>query len=211
MELVTPTGALLVTGHAASFGPMPAMTVRQTGYGAGSREIEGHPNVLRAVVGETQEAGASSTVAVLECNIDDMNPQVFGYLLDRLYDLGALDVFYTAVQMKKSRPGTLVTVITPVSLREAALDVLFEETTTIGVRHQEMLRECLHREWTTVSTRYGEVRIKIARRGERVTNAAPEFEDCARLAAAQKVPVKDVHAAATRAYLDPAVRGADET
>ncbi|MCX6544294.1 MAG: nickel pincer cofactor biosynthesis protein LarC [Acidobacteria bacterium] len=210
MELVTPTGALLVTGHAASFGPMPAMTVRQAGYGAGSREIEGHPNVLRAVIGETRESDAQSTVAVLECNIDDMNPQVFGYLMKRLYDLGALDVFYTPVQMKKSRPGTLVTVITPVSLREAALDMLFEETTTIGVRHQEMLRECLHREWTTVSTRYGEIRIKIARRGERVTNAAPEFEDCARLAAAQKVPVKDVHAAATRAYLDRAGRGANE-
>jgi hypothetical protein len=202
LELVTPTGALLVTGHAASFGPMPAMTVRQIGYGAGSREIEGHPNVLRAVVGDAQETGAQSTVAVLECNIDDMNPQVFGYLLDRLYELGALEVFYTPVQMKKNRPGTLVTVITPVLVREAALDVLFQETTTIGVRHQELLRECLNREWATVQTKYGAVRVKIARRGERVTNAAPEFDDCSRLAAEQKVPVKDVHAAAVRAYLD---------
>jgi uncharacterized protein (TIGR00299 family) protein len=202
MELVTPTGALLVTGHAASFGPMPAMTVRQMGYGAGSREIKGHPNVLRAVMGETQDTGAQSTVAVLECNIDDMNPQVFGYLLDRLYGLGALEVFYTPIQMKKSRPGTLVTVITPVHVRDAALDVLFQETTTIGVRHQEMLRECLNREWITVSTKFGAVRVKVAKRGARVTNAAPEFEDCARLAAEQKVPAKDVHAAAVSAYLE---------
>jgi len=202
MELVTPTGALLVTGHASSFGPMPAMTVKQIGYGAGSREIKGHPNALRAVMGETADTAAPSAVTVLECNIDDMNPQVFGYLLDRLYGLGALEVFYTPIQMKKCRPGTLVTVITPVHLRDAALDVLFQETTTIGVRHQEMHRECLNREWVTVSTPYGAVRIKVAKRGERVTNAAPEFEDCARLAAEQKVPVKDVHAAAARAYLD---------
>jgi hypothetical protein len=202
LELVTPTGALLVTGHATSFGPMPAMTVRQLGYGAGSREIKGHPNVLRAVMGETQETGAQSAVAVLECNIDDMNPQVFGYLIDRLYGLGALEVFYTPIQMKKSRPGTLVTVITPVHVRDAALDVLFQETTTIGVRHQEMLRECLSREWVTVSTPYGAVRVKVAKRGERITNAAPEFEDCAQIAAEQKVPVKDVHAAAVSAYLD---------
>jgi uncharacterized protein (TIGR00299 family) protein len=209
MELVTPTGALLVTGHASSFGPMPAMTVGQIGYGAGGREIEGHPNVLRAVIGETQGGGDSSVVSVLECNIDDMNPQVFGYLLERLYELGALEVFYTPVQMKKSRPGTLVTVIVPVRLRDGALDVLFQETTTIGVRHQEVLRECLDREWVTVSTRYGPVRIKIAKRGARVTNAAPEFEDCARLAAQQKVPVKDVHAAAARAYLHLTEPGTD--
>jgi len=200
MEMVTPTGALLVTGHATAFGPMPAMTVKQIGYGAGSRDIQGQPNVLRAVLGTTQAASAQSAVAVLECNIDDMNPQVFGYLLDRLYKVGALEVFYTPIQMKKSRPGTLVTVITPVQIRDAALDVLFQETTTIGVRHQEMLRECLDREWVTVSTPYGAVRIKIAKRGSRVSNAAPEFDDCARLATENGVPVKDVQASAASAY-----------
>ena len=202
MELVTPTGALLVTGHAASYGAMPAMTITKAGYGAGSREIAGQPNLFRAVLGVSAQTGAQSSVAVLECNIDDMNPQVFGYLLDRLYKLGALEVFYTPVQMKKSRPGTLVTVIAPVHLREAALDVLFEETTTIGVRHQEMFRECLTREWISVSTPYGSVRVKIAKRGARVSNAAPEFDDCARLAADRQVPVKEVQAAAVKAYLE---------
>jgi hypothetical protein len=122
--------------------------------------------------------------------------------MDRLYGAGALEVFYSPIQMKKNRPGTLVTVITPVDLRDASLDVLFQETTTIGVRHHQMSRECLRREWITVSTRFGAVRIKIARRGELVSNAAPEFDDCARLAAEQHVPVKDVQAAAAKAYLD---------
>ncbi|MEI6668255.1 MAG: nickel pincer cofactor biosynthesis protein LarC [Acidobacteriota bacterium] len=199
-ELVTPTGALLVTGHATAFGPMPPMTVRQSGYGAGSRDLAGQPNVLRAVLGDTATAGAHAKAAVLECNIDDMNPQVFGYLLDKLYEAGALEVFYTAIQMKKNRPGTLVTVITPIAARDAALETLFRETTTIGVRHREVARECLDREWESVHTHLGNVRIKIATRAGRITNAVPEFDDCARLAAEQGVPVKDVHAAAIAAY-----------
>jgi uncharacterized protein (DUF111 family) len=139
-------------------------------------------------------------VCVLECNIDDMNPQVYGYLIERLYAIGALEVFYTPVTMKKSRPGTLVTVIVPPAAKSAALDVLFSETTTIGVRHQELHRECLDREWVTVSTPFGAVRIKIAKRGARVTNATPEFEDCATLAVDRGVPVKAVQAAASLAY-----------
>jgi pyridinium-3,5-bisthiocarboxylic acid mononucleotide nickel chelatase len=200
-ELLTPTGALLVTGHAASYGPMPAMIVRKTGYGAGQRQIPGQPNVLRAVLGDASAPGGHTRVLVIESNIDDMNPQFYGGLIERLQAAGALDVYLSPVQMKKNRPGTLVTALAPVGLRDACLDVLFRETTTIGVRYYEAERECLSREWTTVTTRFGAVRIKIARRGEAVMNAAPEYDDCAGLAAERNVAVRDVHAAAIQAYL----------
>jgi hypothetical protein len=201
-ELVTPTGALLVTGHATSYGPMPAMTIRRTGYGAGQRQLPGQPNVLRAVMGESTAAADHGRILVLECNIDDMNPQFFGSLIERLQAAGALDVYLSPVQMKKNRPGTLVTVLAPVTLRDPMLDLLFRETTTIGVRFHEADRECLSREWTTVSTRFGSVRIKIARRGPAVMNAAPEYEDCAARAAERKGAVREVHAAAMQTYLD---------
>jgi uncharacterized protein (TIGR00299 family) protein len=201
-ELLTPTGALLVTGHASSFGPMPAMTIRRTGYGAGQRQVPGQPNVLRAVLGETTASADHGRVLVLECNIDDMNPQFYGSLIECLQAAGALDAYLSPVQMKKNRPGTLVTVLAPVGLRERMLDLLFRESTTIGVRYHESDRECLSREWTTVSTRFGTVRVKLARRGTEVVNAAPEYEDCAARAAERKVSVREVHAAAIHAYLE---------
>ena len=201
-ELLTPTGALLVTGHATSFGPRPAMTIRQTGYGAGQRQVPGQPNVLRAVLGEAAASADQGRVLVLECNIDDMNPQFYGSLIERLQAAGALDAYLTPVQMKKNRPGTLVTVLAPVGLRERMLDLLFRESTTIGVRYHEADRECLSREWTTVSTRFGAVRVKLARRGTEVVNAAPEYEDCAARAAERNVAVREVHAAAIHAYLE---------
>jgi len=201
-ELLTPTGALLVTGHATSYGPMPAMIVRRTGYGAGQRQVPGQPNVLRAVLGEAPASAEHSRVLVLECNIDDMNPQFYGNLVEALQAAGALDVSLSPVQMKKNRPGTLVTVVAPVAQREAMLQLLFSETTTIGVRFHEADRECLSREWATVATRFGAVRVKIARRGAAVMNAAPEYEDCAARAAERKVAVRAVHAAAMQAYLD---------
>ena len=201
-ELVTPTGALLVSGHATSYGPMPAMVIRRTGYGAGQRQVPGQPNVLRAVLGESSASAEHGRVLVLECNIDDMNPQFYGSLVERLQAAGALDVYLTPVQMKKSRPGTLVTVLAPLGLRDAMLDLLFRESTTIGVRFHEAERECLSREWHTVVTPFGEVRVKIARRGRAMMNAAPEYEDCAARAAERKVSVRDVHAAAVQAFLD---------
>jgi hypothetical protein len=199
-ELVTPTGALLVTGHAAAFGPLPPMTIRRTGYGAGQRQLPGQPNVLRAVLGEASPASDHERVLVLECNIDDMNPQFYGSLAERLQASGALDVYLSPVQMKKNRPGTLVTVLAPIGQREAMLDLLFRESTTIGVRYHEADRECLAREWVTVQTRFGPIRIKLARRGTVVMNAAPEYEDCAARAAERKVTVRQVHAAAVQAY-----------
>lgn len=203
-ELTTPTGALLVTSYAREFGPIPPMTVSRIGYGAGGRDVLEHPNVLRLLVGERDAPESTERIVTLECEIDDMNPQLFGPLMDRLYDAGALDVFYAPVQMKKNRPGTLVTVIAPPEKRHALSGVLFRETTTIGVRYQEMHRERLDREIRTVSTPVGPIRFKIARRGGSIVNASPEFDDCARAAAERQVPIKDVQALAVRAWLEQA-------
>ena len=206
VELVTPTGALLVTAYADGFGPLPPMRVGQIGYGAGDRDLPARPNVLRALVGEAdeapEEAGAAERVVVLECEIDDMNPQLYGVLMERLTGAGAFDVFYAPIQMKKNRPGTLVTVVAPPGRREALAGLLFAESTTIGVRITETARERLDREVVTVESPIGPVRIKVARRDGVVVNAAPEFEDCARLAAEQGLPVKAAQALAARAWLD---------
>jgi uncharacterized protein (DUF111 family) len=180
---------------------MPPMRVDRVGYGAGDRDLEGTPNVLRVVVGESS-AGAAMRVAVVECEIDDMNPQIFGVLMDRLYGAGALDVFYAAVQMKKNRPGTLLTLVCRPADREALVDIVFRETTTIGVRYQEMARECLERETVPVPTPLGAVRFKVASRNGRVLNAQPEFDDLVKLAAAHGRPIKEIQAVAAKAWLE---------
>jgi uncharacterized protein (TIGR00299 family) protein len=204
-ELLTPTGALVLTEYADAYGPVPAMRIDRIGYGAGDRDLPETPNVLRVVVG-TAAAAADATpvmrVTVMACEIDDMNPQIFGALMDRLYAAGALEVFYQPVQMKKNRPGTLMTVVCRPADRRGLADLVFRETTTIGVRYHEMDRECLDRATVPVTTPWGEVRIKVARRGDDVLNAQPEFDDVARLAAEHGVPIKDVHSQATRAWLD---------
>ena len=201
-ELTTPTGALLITAYASSFGPLPLMRIDRSGYGAGDKDFKGHPNVLRLIVGETEGDEAAEPIVAVECEIDDMNPQLFGPLMDRLYAAGALDVFYAAVQMKKNRPGTLVTVIAAPERRHEIAGVLFSETTTIGVRYREMLRECLQREWQTVETPVGPIRFKVARRAGRILNAAAEFEDCVQAAADRRLPIKEVQALALKAWLD---------
>lgn len=201
-ELVTPTGALLVTEYADAYGPPPPMRIERIGYGAGARNPAGRPNVLRAMLGEGAETGAVERVVVLECQIDDMNPQLYGALMDRLAAAGALDVFYAPVQMKKNRPGTLVTVVAPPGRREVLADILFRESTTIGLRVTETERERLDRESVAVETPIGSVRVKVARRGGAIRNAAPEFEDCARLAAERGLSIKDVQAIAVKAWLD---------
>jgi hypothetical protein len=181
---------------------LPLMRVDVIGYGAGDREFKGHPNVLRLLVGEMGAVRSVERIVTMECEIDDMNPQLFGPLMDRLYAAGALDVFYSAVQMKKNRPGTLVTVIASPDNREAIASALFTETTTIGVRYQEMMRERLEREIRTIETPVGPIRFKIASRDGRVLNAAPEFDDCVRAAAERQLSIKDVQAQAMKAWLD---------
>ena len=199
-ELLTPTGALLVTSHATEYGPLPPLRIDKTGHGAGSRDTKGRPNVLRLVVGEDAQASGSERVLVLETEVDDTAPQLLGPLLDGLIKAGALDAYFTPVQMKKGRPGVLVTVIAPPNKREAIEELLFRETTTLGVRRQEWERTALERETATVDTAYGSVRVKIGRRAGVVYNAWPEFEDCQRLAAEKGVAVKEVLAAALSAW-----------
>jgi len=199
-ELVTPTGALIVSSFASSFGPIPAMSIDRVGYGAGDRDDPTTPNVLRVLMGQAADHVHGDRVSVVECEIDDMNPQIFGVAMDRLYAAGALEVFYVSVQMKKNRPGTLLTVVAPPDKRSQIADVIFRETTTIGLRHYEVERECLKREIVSVETPLGAVRFKIAYRNGRAVNAVPEFEDCARLAAANNLSVKEVQAIAVRAY-----------
>ena len=177
------------------------MAIERVGYGAGSRDFPSTPNVLRVLVGPRRgPRRAADRVVVIECEIDDMNPQMFGVVMDRLYAAGALEVFYVPVQMKKNRPGTLLTVVAPPALRSALTDIVFAETTTIGLRYGEVDRECLPREIISVETPVGAVRFKVAWRGGRVINAAPEFEDCVRLAAAHNLSVKAVQALAVDAY-----------
>jgi hypothetical protein len=199
-ELVTPTGALIATSYATSFGPVPAMSVEQVGYGAGERDHREAPNVLRVLIGRSANQTEAARVVVMECEIDDMNPQLFGAAMERLYAAGALEVFYVPVQMKKNRPGTLLTVVAPPELRAALADIVFRETTTIGVRYQEVQRDCLAREVAAVVTPLGTVRFKVAWHEGRVVNAVPEFEDCVALARAHNLSVKDVQAIASQAY-----------
>jgi uncharacterized protein (TIGR00299 family) protein len=199
-ELVTPTGALIATSYASSFGPVPPMSIERVGYGAGARDNPQTPNVLRVLIGRAADRPQADRVSVIECEIDDMNPQIFGVAMDRLYAAGALDVFYVPVQMKKNRPGTLLTVVAPPELRATLSDIIFRETTTIGLRHMEVERECLQREVVHVDTPIGAVRFKLAWHGGRVVNAVPEFDDCARLAAASSLSVKEVQALAVQAY-----------
>jgi len=201
-ELLTPTGALLLTGYAREFGPLPAMRINRIGYGAGDRDPKETPNVLRILQGERAGNVDGDTVVQVECEIDDMNPQLFGPLMDRLSDAGSLDVFYAAVQMKKNRPGTLVPVIAPPAKRDAIAAVLFTHTTTIGVRYQEMRRDTLDRTVVSIDTPFGSLRMKVASRDGRVLNAAAEFDDCVRIAAERGIAIKEVQAMATKAWLD---------
>jgi len=199
-ELLTPTGALLLTAHATEYGPLPPMQIEKTGHGAGTRETEGRPNVLRLLVGEETRGTTVDRVLVLETEIDDASPQLLGPLLDQLLAAGAKDAFFTPVQMKKGRPGVLITVVAPPERRGAVEELLFRETTTLGVRHQEWDRTVLEREVSTVETDYGPIRVKIGRRGGTVYNAWPEFDDCQRAAAEKGVPVKEVLAEALSAW-----------
>jgi len=194
-ELVTPTGAAIVSTLCETFGPQPAMKVSAIGYGAGTVDLETQPNVLRIMVGEVSEQARDShggTIRVLEANLDDMNPQIFGYLLEKALAAGALDVFATPVQMKKSRPGTQVTILCKPEDEAKFQEMLFAETTTLGVRSHLVERRALPREFVKVSTRFGEIRIKIAREDGRVQHASPEFEDCRKLAEEKNVPLREV-------------------
>jgi pyridinium-3,5-bisthiocarboxylic acid mononucleotide nickel chelatase len=205
-ELVTPTGAAIVKTLARRFATFPEMRLEKTGYGAGSRDFPGSPNVARLVIGESSATSlasktSSESITVLEANLDDLNPQVFGYVMDRLLQEGALDVFGMPVQMKKNRPGTLLTVLCKPQDATKLTELIFAETTTLGVRRRDEVRQTLARRWENVRTPWGEVRIKIASMNGTITNYAPEYEDCKRIASEHHVPLKSVMHEATRVYL----------
>lgn len=208
-ELVTPTGAALLTtlGDARTAGTLPAMRVTASGFGAGKKQFQTEmPNLLRVMIGETRNSGTEhedtehedrtpQTIAILETNLDDQNPEGFDLLMERAFAAGALDVFFTPIQMKKNRPATLLTVLCPVDQADILAGVLFRETGTFGIRVREQRRLTLSRSWRSVATEYGVIRLKIGTwQGEEVT-AAPEYEDCKRAALEHSVPLRTIYAA----------------
>jgi len=205
-ELATPTGVAILKSVSKGFGPMPDMTVEKIGYGAGSRELE-IPNLLRICIGETrQDTYAGDEVILLETNIDDMNPEFFGHVSERLLTQGALDVFMTPIYMKKNRPATLLSVLTAKDKLDGILLTVFSETTTLGVRIHSVDRKVLGRETILVRTTLGDVRVKVGRIGGEVKTIAPEYEDCREIAARQGVPLKDVYEAAKAACRETLLR-----
>ncbi len=203
MERVTPTGAAVLRMLDVRYAPLPAMRVLKTGYGAGGRETPGQPNLLRLLVGEEEaaETGANREIAVIETVIDDSSPQLLAYVSERLLEAGAWDVYRVAVQMKKGRTGVEITVLCRPDLVPALRDLLFRETTTIGLRWRLENKVALAREFVEVETSWGKVRIKVARLSDgTIANAAPEYEDCRQLAMQHSVPLKRVMEEAIRAY-----------
>jgi pyridinium-3,5-bisthiocarboxylic acid mononucleotide nickel chelatase len=213
-ELVTPTGAAIVKTLASRFAAFPEMKIVKSGFGAGTRDFTAQPNVVRLTVGDSVAAFAantsSETISVLEANLDDLNPQIFGYVMDRVFEEGALDAFAVPVQMKKNRPGTVLTILCKPEGAAKLTQMLFTETTTLGLRRRDEMRTVLARCWESVPTAWGEVRIKIATMNGSVTNYAPEYEDCRRLATEHHVPLKQVMADAIEAYVHHAKNPVDD-
>jgi pyridinium-3,5-bisthiocarboxylic acid mononucleotide nickel chelatase len=201
-EFVTPTGAAIVAELCESYGAMPQMQVERIAYGAGTRDPKGFPNALRIMLGELAEAeGAEAqTVVIIETNIDDMNPQAYGYVMEKAFAAGALDLFITPIQMKKDRPAVMLTALCERRDFAALSELILRETTTLGIRYYEAKRRTLARQMEAVATAYGEVRVKVARQGERTLHFQPEFEDCARLAAETGVSLIEVQSAASAAF-----------
>ena len=210
-EFVTPTGAAIVSTLCEVFGHLSTMKINAVGYGAGARDPRELPNALRLMLGEMDDSDGDinstkaasmrdESVTVIETNIDDMNPQVYGFVMERAFAIGALDVFMIPAQMKKDRPGVLLTVLCKPEMTDALITMLLAQTTTLGVRYYRANRRVLERAIETVDTEYGPVRIKVARDGDRTLHFQPEYEDCARLALESQTPLIEVQAAARAAY-----------
>jgi len=200
-ELTTPTGAAILTTLAGEFGPLPAMTIQHCGYGAGNREGQTRPNLLRLFIGSVGPThDEADQVVVLETNLDDTTGQQIGHAMEALFAAGALDVFTVPIAMKKNRPGVLLSVIAPMDRADACEEVLFSQTSTFGVRHTACKRTKLHRETRRVATRYGSIRIKVGSRGGRAVIASPEYDDCVEVAGRMGIPLRDVMFEAQRAW-----------
>ncbi len=210
-ELTTPTGAAILKVLAESFGPLGPMTIEKIGYGGGKKDFKGAANILRVFLGDSTAAAHSThsrrnvkgqePLNIIETNIDDMTPQVAGYLMERLFAAGAIEAYFTPVQMKKNRPGVLLTTLTTSKLKNTLLDIIFDESTSIGVRTYPVDRVCLERSTIKVSSGYGVVKVKISSRNGKVVNAQPEYEDCKRIAKRKGVALKKVIAGASAAAL----------
>lgn len=207
-ELVTPTGAAIISTLATSFGPMPSMKVAKIGYGAGEKDFPHHPNILRVFVGTPSDVveaepapEGEELVSVIEANVDDMSPQLYGYFADKALEAGALDICCTSIQMKKNRPGLMLSILCEPEKCDELARLVFEQTTTIGVRIHQARRKVLQRQIVTVDTAYGAVNVKVAWLNGKVVNVAPEYEDCQRVATERGVPLKQVMLAAQAACL----------
>jgi len=199
-ETVTPTGAAIIATLGSHFGDAPRMTIEKIGYGAGQKEFPDRPNLFRVILGADEAPWKQDEMLVIETNIDDMNPEFYDYALDRLFAAGARDVFLSAIQMKKNRPGTLLSVIAEPSLREKLLGIIFRETSTIGVRYYPVNRMILKRTSKKLKTPFGTVKIKIIEEPEGTKRAMPEYDDLRRIAAAKKIPLKVLYDEVLRSF-----------
>jgi hypothetical protein len=197
-ELLTPTGAALLTSLGSEFGKMPGMEVERIGYGAGRDDLP-HPNLLRLIIGRKEPVAGKEKVMVVETNIDDMNPQLYDYVMEKLLGMEVQEVFLTPILMKKSRPASLITTICSAEKLSSVIDFLIRETTTLGLRWREEERSCADREILTLQTRYGKIRFKLARWEGKIVNLSPEYEDCKKLALSHKVSIKEIFEEAKRA------------
>jgi hypothetical protein len=192
-ELTTPTGAAFIGYFAEKFGSLPNMDMLSTGYGAGSHEIKKIPNLLRVVLGRCEESSYQDSMKVIETNIDDMNPEFYDYVIDQLFKVGAVDVFFAPINMKKNRPGILLSVITSTEYFDSVVQVLLKETSTLGVRHYDVDRVVLPRKQIMIMTPFGKVRVKIGTRNNSTLTISPEYEDCKKIALKNEIPVKIVY------------------
>jgi hypothetical protein len=210
-ELTTPTGAAIVTALCGSFGPLPRMKIGRIAHGAGGKDVSHAPNVLRLLIGAPEEAYDEDSSIVIETNIDDMNPQAYEYVIDKLMRQGAQDAYLTPIIMKKSRPAVLLSVLTDRSKTDQVLDIIFKETTSIGVRIRETGRMKLSRETEVVDTIYGKIPVKVSRRGGEILTVTPEYEDCRRIAEERHVPLKQVMEQARALFINKSCASARDT
>jgi uncharacterized protein (TIGR00299 family) protein len=202
-ELATPTGVAIVTTVCEEFGSGAEMTVDQVGYGAGTREYDGFPNVLRMIIGETAAVRSQNTtdqLVLLETNIDDLSPQVLGFVMERAFEIGALDCWFTPIQMKKNRPAVMLSILCESERRTELSELIYQETTTLGIRVRSVERECLEREFVSVETEFGPIDVKIGKLNGRVVNAMPEYEQVRRIALAKGIAFRTVRDAALSVF-----------
>jgi uncharacterized protein (TIGR00299 family) protein len=202
-ELVTPTGAAIITAVCQEFGPLPKMKIERTGYGAGTREYQNFPNALRLILGDDEESPKfnDERLIIIETNIDDMSPQIYGRVMEQAFERGALDCYFTNAQMKKNRPGVLITILCRPSELDALCELLLTETTTLGVRYHEVQRRSLEREMMKVSTAFGAIDVKVARWNGRIIKAMPEYDQCRRASLDAGVALHLVEEAARAAFV----------